>query len=116
MMAKSKAQKAMAAGPSKIGAKARAAARTVVRTRSDIKARETDHLRPDQFAGRHHAPSSMTSVRKNNAGGESTGRHAVGNAGGYVGKHRAAAHDHWKDIAGVVKSGGYSYGKHSTGT
>lgn len=113
-MAKSKAQRAMAAGPSKIGARARAAARTVVRTRSDVKARETDHLRPDQFAsaGKHRAAPS---VFRGQSAPSYKGRH-VGTPENYVGRHRAPEHDHWKDVAGVVKNGGYSYGKHSTGT
>lgn len=103
-MAKSKAQKAMASGPSKIGAAARAAA---------SKLKETRHLQPDQFKGRHHAPTNSSSVMKNNAGSmsaPSTGKHSLMN--GKVG--RRGGYNREKDIAGGYKdSVGAGYkGKH----
>lgn len=93
-MSKSKAQKALSSGPSKIGAKARAAASALrskpVATRNGPKVPETDHLQGKQFTsnggrnrepvGRHAAPSSMNSVTKNNKGTDYIGRHRSGNS------------------------------------
>lgn len=130
-MAKSKAQQALAAGPSKIGAKARAAAGSVkakqaqsrlgglwsatrshpMSTRNGPKAPETDHLRPDQFAGRHHAPSSYKSAKRNAEGGSYGGKHAA-ELSVHTPKH-SGAYDHWRDVAGVIKNGGYAYGRHA---
>lgn len=77
-MAKSKAQKAMAAGPSKIGAKARAAA-TALRGAGAMKVSETRHLQSQQFGGgRHRAKTSATSAKKNAYGTDYIGKHRSG--------------------------------------
>lgn len=87
-MAKSKAQKAMAAGPSSVGSKARAAARAFKATRNGPKASETVHLQSQQFSGGKHAsPSNSASVTKNVSipmDSRNTGKHAP-----YEGKHSA---------------------------
>ena len=43
-----------------------AKARKAAQTRNGPKMSETDHLQPDLFKGKHHAPSNATSVRKSN--------------------------------------------------
>jgi hypothetical protein len=88
-MAKSKAQKALASGPSRIGAKARAAA-SALRGAGAVKAPETRHLQSQQFGsnggrnrepvGRHAAPRNMTSVTKNNKGTDYIGKRRSGNS------------------------------------
>lgn len=84
-MAKSKAQKALASGPSKIGAKARAAASRLKNIGSGKHSGpETD--KPGGKPGKHamytggkHAKMDMTAVKKNNAGSSdapSKGKHS----------------------------------------
>jgi hypothetical protein len=46
--------------------------------RNGPKLSETEHLQPDQFKGKHHAPSSSGSVAKNNAGSSGGGKHSAG--------------------------------------
>lgn len=101
---------------------AAAMSRKVGMTRNGPKATETDHLRPDQFAGtalnglkgRHHTAgggANRTSVIKNIHHPSYQGKHAD-----YRPRHAAESHesDHWKDVSYVIKNGGYgSYGKHS---
>lgn len=89
-----------------------AARRKVAATRNGPKATETDHLRPDQFAGgRHRAPSNSYSVGKNVStpmNSRNTGRHAP-----YEGKHRGGE-DHWKDVSAVIqRGGGPAFGRHA---
>ena len=98
-----------------IGRQARAsvANRKAKQTRNGPKASETDHLQDDQFTGRHHAPSSMGSSKKNASGSmsaASTGRHSLSN--GKVG--RRGSYSREADVAGGYKdSVGSGYkGKH----
>lgn len=110
-MGMSKAQKALKSGPSKVGAKARAAA-SALRGAGAQKAPETRHLQTQQFGGKHHAPSAQGA--KKNAYGSmsdpSIGRHSLSN--GQVG--RRGSYSREKDVAGAYKSSvgsGYT-GKH----
>jgi hypothetical protein len=107
--------RAQAKGKSVIGDIGKAVRSSVKPTRNGPKATEKDHLRSDEFSGAKHVSSSSYSSAKKNVSARSdtpsTGRHSK--EAGYIGKHRAPEHDHDKDLAGVIKNGGYSYGKHS---
>lgn len=86
--------------PSSWGAKARAAA-------GALKNSTAQHLSPEQF-GRHAAPASYGSVRKNATGGNGyQGRHQAGN-----GRH-AGGYDSGRDAEGVARNGSSAYGKHA---
>lgn len=96
-MAKSKAQKALAAGPSKIGAKARAAANKLTQKAS----------------GPKHAASSAPDSKKSSGSDFSVGKHAKGAA---KGKHAAPENKRSVLKNALTRSDAPAKGKHTKGT
>jgi hypothetical protein len=79
-------------------------------TRSGPKASETDHLSDQQFTGKHHAPSSSSSVEKNvstSMNSPAKGRHARRSETGPKHKAksspRAEESNYMHDLKGAVK-------------